>query len=87
MLQALELFANDKRYFGKLVDLALVSVAKDGGRDHGFSLLATIVDFIWLNNGIQQARDFYKWYEFLTFFLTHCYLQPIFAEVNLYLLN
>ncbi|XP_010666961.2 uncharacterized protein LOC104884066 [Beta vulgaris subsp. vulgaris] len=59
-VMALELFANDKRYFGKLVDLALVSVAKDGGRDHGFSLLATIVDFIWLNNGIQQARDFYK---------------------------
>ncbi|XP_021721596.1 U3 small nucleolar RNA-associated protein 6 homolog [Chenopodium quinoa] len=59
-VMALELFANDKKYFGKLVDLAFVSLAKDGGQDEGFSLSAFLVNFIWQNNGIQQARDFYK---------------------------
>lgn len=57
---ALELFANDKKYSGKLLDLSLVSLAKDGGTDDGFSLPATLVDFIHRKNGIQQARDFYK---------------------------
>lgn len=59
-VMALELFAKDKKYFGKLIDLALVSLAKDGGQEDGFSLSVAIVDFICLHNGIQQARDFYK---------------------------
>lgn len=62
MFQAIELFSNDKKYFGKLLDLALVSLAKDGGQDDGFSLSTALVNFILLNNGMQQARDFYKRY-------------------------
>ncbi|KAL2923067.1 U3 small nucleolar RNA-associated protein 6-like protein [Bienertia sinuspersici] len=59
-VMALELFTNEKKYFGKLLDLALVSLAKDGGQDDGFSLSAALVNFILMNNGIQQAREFYK---------------------------
>ncbi|KAK9664731.1 hypothetical protein RND81_14G064200 [Saponaria officinalis] len=59
-IMALDLFANNKKYFGKLLDLSLALLAKDGGSDDGFSLPATLVKFVWQKDGIQKARDFYK---------------------------
>ncbi|XP_052183683.1 uncharacterized protein LOC127795817 [Diospyros lotus] len=59
-LMGLKYFANQKHYFDKLVELALVSLTKDGGSDNGFSLSSTIINFVLQKDGIQYARDMYK---------------------------
>ncbi|XP_047335042.1 U3 small nucleolar RNA-associated protein 6 homolog [Impatiens glandulifera] len=59
---ALKFFSNDKDYSNKMVDLSLLSLAKDGGSDIGFSLSSAIVNYVLQKNGIQQARILYKRY-------------------------
>ncbi|KAI9197765.1 hypothetical protein LWI28_004030 [Acer negundo] len=59
-LMALKLFANQKQYFEKLVDISLISVAKDGGGENGFSLPSAIITFVLQKDGIQHAREMYK---------------------------
>ncbi|KAK2644522.1 hypothetical protein Ddye_019717 [Dipteronia dyeriana] len=59
-LMALKLFVNKKQYFEKLVDISLISVAKDGGGENGFSLPSAIINFVLQKDGIQHARDMYK---------------------------
>lgn len=61
-MQALKLFSTQKEYFGKLVDLSVVSLARDGDRDNGFSLSSAIVNFVFQKDGIQIAREMYKRY-------------------------
>lgn len=56
------MFSNQKEYFDKLVEIAIVSLAKDGGSDDGFSLSAAIVNFVFQEDGIRKARDMYKRY-------------------------
>lgn len=60
--QALKFFANHKHIFDKLVELSLVSLAKDGGSDNGFSLSSAIVNFVLQKDGVQRAREIYKRY-------------------------
>ncbi|GLU23325.1 hypothetical protein SLE2022_393420 [Rubroshorea leprosula] len=59
-LVALKLFSNQKKYFEKLVEISLISVAKFGGSENGFSLPSTIVNFVIQKDGLQHARDTYK---------------------------
>lgn len=59
-MQALKLFANQKSYFDKLVEISIGSLIKDGGIDDGFSLSSAIVNFVLQKDGIQQAREMYK---------------------------
>ncbi|XP_015866930.2 uncharacterized protein LOC107404490 [Ziziphus jujuba] len=59
-LMALKLFANQKSYFDKLVEISIGSLIKDGGIDDGFSLSSAIVNFVLQKDGIQQAREMYK---------------------------
>ncbi|CAO2816440.1 unnamed protein product [Amaranthus hypochondriacus] len=59
-VMAFQLFADNRKYFRKLVDLAMVSLTKDGVLDEGFSLSAYLINFVWQNNGVQPARDLYK---------------------------
>lgn len=61
-MQALKLFSSQKEYFDKLVELSIVSLAKDGGSDDGFSLSSAIVNFVFQKAGIQNAREMYKRY-------------------------
>ncbi|KAK3188409.1 hypothetical protein Dsin_027970 [Dipteronia sinensis] len=63
-LMALKLFANQKQYFEKVVDISLISVAKDGGGENGFSLPSAVINFVLQKDGIQHAREMYK--RFLT---------------------
>ncbi|KAA8520095.1 hypothetical protein F0562_014351 [Nyssa sinensis] len=58
-LMAFKFFANQRHYFDKLVEISLVSLAKDGGSDNVFSLSSAIVNFV-LRDGIQCAREMYK---------------------------
>ncbi|KAM7525243.1 hypothetical protein LguiA_015145 [Lonicera macranthoides] len=57
---ALKFFANQRRYFKKLVEISLNLLARDGGSDDGFSLSSAIVNFVLQKDGIQNARDIYK---------------------------
>ncbi|KAK6264987.1 hypothetical protein SCA6_020421 [Theobroma cacao] len=59
-MMALKFFANQKKYFEKLIELSLISVAKYGGRDNGFSLSSAVVNFILHKDGLQHAREVYK---------------------------
>ncbi|KAI8002026.1 hypothetical protein LOK49_LG09G00307 [Camellia lanceoleosa] len=59
-IMALKFFSNQRYYFDKLVEISLVSLAKDGGSDDGFSLSSAIVNFVLQKDGIQCARDTYK---------------------------
>ncbi|PON35028.1 U3 small nucleolar RNA-associated protein [Parasponia andersonii] len=59
-LMALKLFSTQKEYFNKLVDLSIVSLAKNGDSDNGFSLSSAIVNFVFQKEGIQNARKMYK---------------------------
>lgn len=59
-LMVLKFFTNQKEYFDKLVEIAIVSLAKDGGSDDGFSLSSAFVNFVFQKDGIQKARDMYK---------------------------
>lgn len=58
--QALKYFAKDKKYLDKLVETTLISVAKYGGSDDGFSLSSAIVNFMLQKDGIHKARKAYK---------------------------
>lgn len=42
------------------MELSLVSLAKDGGSDDGFSLSSAIVNVVLQKDGIKRARDMYK---------------------------
>ncbi|XP_058193960.1 uncharacterized protein LOC131310779 [Rhododendron vialii] len=57
---ALKFFSNQRHYCDKLVELSLVSLAKDGGSDDGFSLSSAIVNVVLQKGGIKSARDMYK---------------------------
>ncbi|GAB2301069.1 hypothetical protein Dimus_035105 [Dionaea muscipula] len=59
-LMALKFFANEKRYFEKLVELSILSLVRDGGSEDGFSLSSVIVDMVLEKDGINKARDLYK---------------------------
>ncbi|KAJ6419928.1 hypothetical protein OIU84_029945 [Salix udensis] len=59
-LMALKCFAKDKKYLDKLVETTLISVAKYGGSDDGFSLSSAIVNFMLQKDGIHKARKAYK---------------------------
>ncbi|KAI5581718.1 hypothetical protein BDE02_07G036400 [Populus trichocarpa] len=59
-LMALNFFAKQKKYLDKLVEISLISVAKDGGSDDGFSLSSAIVNFMLQKDGIHKARKTYK---------------------------
>ncbi|KAK7303514.1 hypothetical protein RJT34_14421 [Clitoria ternatea] len=58
--KALKFYANQRQYFDKLVEIAVVSLVRDGGSENGFSLSSAIVSFMLQKDGIQQARDIYK---------------------------
>ncbi|XVE87758.1 hypothetical protein DITRI_Ditri19aG0013400 [Diplodiscus trichospermus] len=58
-MMALKFFANQK-YFEKLIELSLKSVAKYGGSENGFSLSSAIVNFILQKDGLEHAREVYK---------------------------
>ncbi|KAI8567365.1 hypothetical protein RHMOL_Rhmol02G0116200 [Rhododendron molle] len=57
---ALKFFSNQRHYCDQLVELSLVSLAKDGGSDDGFSLSSAIVNIVLQKDGIKSARDMYK---------------------------
>ncbi|XP_059624280.1 uncharacterized protein LOC132267202 [Cornus florida] len=59
-LMALKFFSDQRRYFDKLMELSLVSLAQFGGSDGGFSLSTAIVNFVLQKDGIQRAREMYK---------------------------
>ncbi|KAG6695304.1 hypothetical protein I3842_09G091200 [Carya illinoinensis] len=59
-LMALKFFANHKHIFDKLVEMSLVSLARNGGSEDGFSLSAAIVNYVLPKDGIQCAREIYK---------------------------
>ncbi|XP_008227017.1 PREDICTED: U3 small nucleolar RNA-associated protein 6 homolog [Prunus mume] len=59
-LMALKIFANQKHYFEKLVEISVKSLAKDGGPENGFSLSSAIVNFVLQKDGVRHARDVYK---------------------------
>uniref|UniRef100_A0A5B6ZWP1 U3 small nucleolar RNA-associated protein 6 n=1 Tax=Davidia involucrata TaxID=16924 RepID=A0A5B6ZWP1_DAVIN len=59
-LMAFKFFANQRHYFDKLVEISLVSLAKEGGSDKGFSLSSAIVNLVLQKDGIQCAREMYK---------------------------
>ncbi|KAJ1427181.1 U3 small nucleolar RNA-associated protein 6 [Sesbania bispinosa] len=59
-LKALKFFANQRQHFDKLVEISVISLARDGGSENGFSLSSAIISFILQKDGIQQARDIYK---------------------------
>lgn len=62
ILQVLKFFANQKRFFDKLVEISLASLARDGGSENGFSLSSAIVNFVLQKDGVQHAREMYKQY-------------------------
>ncbi|KAH7858849.1 hypothetical protein Vadar_028680 [Vaccinium darrowii] len=57
---ALKFFSNQRHYFDKLVELSVVSLAKDGGSDDGFSLSFAIVNIVLQKDGIKSGRAMYK---------------------------
>lgn len=60
MWQALDVFAHHKRYLEKLVDIAFVSLVKNGGNEDGFSVSSAMVKFFLEKDGIECAREIYK---------------------------
>ncbi|XP_022716123.1 U3 small nucleolar RNA-associated protein 6 homolog [Durio zibethinus] len=63
-LMALKFFVDQKKYFEKLIELSLNSIARYGGSENGFSLSSAVVNFILQKDGLQHAREMYK--RFLT---------------------
>ncbi|KAI4298713.1 hypothetical protein L6164_032239 [Bauhinia variegata] len=59
-IMALKFFANQRRYFDKLVEISVVCLTRDGGSENGFSLSSAIVSYIIQKDGIQHAREIYK---------------------------
>ncbi|XWS19396.1 hypothetical protein CRYUN_Cryun31cG0012100 [Craigia yunnanensis] len=56
-IMALKFFANQKKYFDKMIELSLNSVAKYGGSENVFSLSSAVVNFILQKDGLQHARE------------------------------
>lgn len=69
-MQALKFFANQKKYFEKMIELSLYSVAKYGGGEDGVSLSSAVVNFILQKDGLQHAREMYKRYAIMS--LSQC---------------
>lgn len=44
------------------MEISLISVAKDGGGEYGFSLPSAIINIVLQKEGIQQAREMLKRY-------------------------
>ncbi|KAK4755081.1 hypothetical protein SAY87_008838 [Trapa incisa] len=63
-LMALDIFANRKHYLEKLVEIAFVSLLKNGSTEDGFSVSSAFVKFYLEKDGIECAREIYK--KFLT---------------------
>lgn len=82
-LMALKFFANQRRYFDKLVEMSLGLLAKYGGSDGGFSLSSAIVQFFLQKDGIQSAREMYKRYLALPHPGLALYRSCIELELNL----
>ncbi|OWM85566.1 U3 small nucleolar RNA-associated protein 6 homolog [Punica granatum] len=59
-LMALDLFTDHKHYLDKFVDIAFISLAKNGGNEEGFSVSSTMVKFVLEKDGIEHAREIYK---------------------------
>ncbi|KAI9122631.1 hypothetical protein K1719_006471 [Acacia pycnantha] len=59
-VMALKLYANQRPYFDKLLEISVTTLARDGGSENGFSLSSAFVKFILQKDGIQQAREIYK---------------------------
>ncbi|XP_073309174.1 uncharacterized protein [Primulina huaijiensis] len=59
-LMGLKYFANQRHYFDKLVDTAVLSLAEYGGNDFGFSLSSIIVNYILQRDGVDSSRLVYK---------------------------
>lgn len=59
-IMGIKYFANHRHHFDKLVEMSLLSVAKDGGNDSGFSLSSTILNCILQRDGVEKAREMYK---------------------------
>ncbi|XP_075486834.1 uncharacterized protein LOC142526370 [Primulina tabacum] len=59
-VMGLKYLANQRHYFDKLVDTAVLLLAKYGGTDCGFSLSSTIVNYILQRDGVDRARIMYK---------------------------
>ncbi|XP_073118522.1 uncharacterized protein [Henckelia pumila] len=55
-LMGLKYFANQRHYFDKLVDTAVLLLAKYGGSDCGFSLSSIIVNYILQRDGVDSTR-------------------------------
>ncbi|KAL1203149.1 hypothetical protein V5N11_015386 [Cardamine amara subsp. amara] len=56
---AFNLFADQRTYIDKLVEMSILSVAR-GGRDNVFSLASTVVKFVLQTKGSHSARKIYK---------------------------
>ncbi|XP_057764925.1 uncharacterized protein LOC130985808 [Salvia miltiorrhiza] len=59
-IMGLKYFANQRRYFNKLVEMSVLLLAKDGGTDSGFSLSSTILNYVLQSDGVESAREMYK---------------------------
>lgn len=82
-LRALKFYASHRRYFDKLVEISVLSLARDGGSESGFSLSSAIVSFILQKDGIHKARDIYKRYLALPHPGLALYRKCIELEANL----
>lgn len=59
--QAFKIFAQQKKYFDKLVEMSILSVAKgNNGSDPLFSLASVVVKRVLRAKGIHRAREIYK---------------------------
>nr|GMD85995.1 U3 small nucleolar RNA-associated protein 6 homolog [Ipomoea batatas] len=59
-LMALKVCSSHKQIFDKLIDTAVVLLAKDGGSDGGFSLSSAIVNYVLQKDGLRSAREMYR---------------------------
>ncbi|CAN6901082.1 hypothetical protein Bca4012_093599 [Brassica carinata] len=60
-LTAFKIFAQQKKYFDKLVEMSILSVAKgNNGSDPLFSLASVVVKLVLQAKGIHRAREKYK---------------------------
>ncbi|KAF8094345.1 hypothetical protein N665_0365s0031 [Sinapis alba] len=60
-LMAFKFFAQQKKYFDKLVEMSILSVAKgNNGSDPVFSLASVVVKLVLQTKGIHSAREIYK---------------------------
>lgn len=59
--QAFKIFAQQNKYFDKLVEMSILSVAKgNNGCDPVFCLASVVVKLVLQAKGIHSAREIYK---------------------------